>query len=233
MDVSETGPSPLTPGVHPPVVADAQSDSAPPTRQTSKPTPGSAAGANTTWSKTPVAPAQTSVPQIAGTPAKAQLRLAAIDRAYTELEKAWQDLKKAQDKHERALRRIAPQSTPRALNAQLEFLEKAEAAALFRHQEKLLILREAIRVEAERLFAPSAFSPKARDPADATPAEEIASNPADVRRAVEQIAFQYSGWKNLCFSAFMKLSRAFPTAPLWRLITFMNCVSMWSLGGGA
>jgi hypothetical protein len=183
MDVSETGPSPLTPGVHPPVVADAQSDSAPPTRQTSKPTPGSAAGANTTWSKTPVAPARTSAPQVAGAPPKPQLRLASIDRAYTELEKAWQDLKKAQDEHARVLRRIPPQSTLGALNAPPELLEKAEAAASFRHQEKLLILREANRAEAERLSAPSTLSPQARDP-------------AAVRRAEEQIASQYSGWKN-------------------------------------
>jgi hypothetical protein len=196
MDVSEPAAKPLTHGAHvTPVVADAQSDRAPVQQRPKAPAPGLAAGKDT-WSKAPVSPAQTSAPQIAGPPAKPQLRLAAIDQSYTELEKAWQDLKNAQDEHARALRRIPPQSTLGALNAPPELLEKAEAAASFRHQEKLLKLREALKAEAERLSAPSAFSPQARDPADATPAGEIASNPADVRRAEEQIAFQSSGWKN-------------------------------------
>src|SRR5262245_29315692 len=200
MDVSETGARPRAHGDHGrPVVADAHSDRSPPNRQAPRPPPpGNAAGPNTTWAKAPVSPAQTAkAPQVAGQPAKHQLRLAAIDRAYAALEEAGHDLNLAHEKRQRAENGIPPGSAPGALNARLDLLAKAEPTALLRCQEMMLRLREAIRAEAERLSGPSAFTPQSRNPANATPAEEIASSPADVRRAEEQIAFQYSGWKNL------------------------------------
>lgn len=200
MDVSETGARPRAHGDQGrPVVADAHGDRSPPTRQAPKPPPpGNAAGPNTTWAKAPVSPAQRAkAPLVAGQPARPQLRLAAIDQAYAALEKAGHDLNVAHEKRQRAEKGIPPWSDPGALNARLELLAKAEPTLLLRCQEKMLKLREAIKVEAERLSGPSAFSPQPRNPANATPAEEIASRPADVRREEEQIAFQYSGWKNV------------------------------------
>src|SRR5262245_11425 len=164
MDVSETRA--LTHGTHSrPVVADAQSDRAPPVQQPPKalpPTPGLAGGKDN-WSKAPVSSAPTSkAPQAAGTPAKAGLRLAAIDGALAALDKAMHELEVAREKNEKARTGIPQQSTT---DAQLERLAKAEAAAMLRAEQARLNLCEAIKNEAERLSAPSAFSPQAGDPA--------------------------------------------------------------------
>jgi hypothetical protein len=148
MDVSEPGARTLTHGArHALVVADAQDNRAPVQQPARAPTPGLAAGNDVQWSKAPVPPAQTAkAPQVAGPPAKAVLRLAAIDQALAGVENAWHQFEAERDKHQRAQKGIPKQSTT---DAQLELLAKAEAAAMLRHQKELLKLREAIKAEAE------------------------------------------------------------------------------------
>jgi hypothetical protein len=138
MDVSEPGARTLTHGArHALVVADAQDNRAPVQQPARAPTPGLAAGNDVQWSK---------APQVAGPPAKAVLRLAAIDQALAGVENAWHQFEAERDKHQRAQKGIPKQSTT---DAQLELLAKAEAAAMLRHQKELLKLREAIKAEAE------------------------------------------------------------------------------------